>query len=83
MDIKGSFNENILGVTDLLQTRVLRFPPPVKLTFRHHRHRLEMTLAVAEALSHNKNPNQILQILKVARGWRLSYDNPYEPKYNL
>ena len=37
--------------------RVLRFPPPVKLTF-HDRHlRLDMTLAVAEALSPNK-PNR-------------------------
>ena len=34
--------------------RVLRFPPPVKLIFHHH-HRLNMTLAVAETLSPNKN----------------------------
>ena len=34
--------------------RVLRFPPPVKLTFHHH-HRLNMTLAVAETLIPNKN----------------------------
>ena len=35
---------------------MLRLPPPMKLTFRHRRHRLNMTLAVAEALRPNK-PN--------------------------
>ena len=38
--------------------RVLRFPPPVRLTFHHH-HRLDKTLAIAEALGPNKPTNQI------------------------
>ena len=32
-----------------------------KLTFHHHRHRLDMTLAVAEALSPNKLKLEIAQ----------------------
>ena len=41
---------------------MLRFPPPVKLTFPHHRHCLDMTLAVAEALSHQQPTHYVNNI---------------------
>ena len=45
--------------------RVLRFPPPVKLSFHHHNHCLDMTLAVVQALSPNKpNLNMTLAVVQ-------------------
>ena len=44
--------------------RVLRFPPPEKLTLSSSFHRLDMTLAVAEALNPSKPKNLIKRFFK-------------------
>ena len=47
----------------LLSSRwsVLRFLPPVKLTFHHHNHYLDMALALAEALKGQRNAKSTLK----------------------
>ena len=49
---------DLLVVVSSSQSQVLRFPPPVKLSFHHYHDKLcvDMTLVVAEALSPN-TPN--------------------------
>ena len=52
-----SFSDNYLSVSQVGGfLRVLRFPPPVKLTYHYHNHCLYMALALPETSSPNKGP---------------------------